>query len=851
MDSKYKFLLTGLLFSFLFFPFFQTSHAFFDWFDWFGWFKNGESQSAPTDNLSVKQHTLLISKIGSGSLTSDDGKINCGNEDICEKIYTYAAGSKVTLTALPNSGYVLDKWNDCDSSSGNKCEITVNKSQTMTVKFIQKAKGFSNVSQKKFSAGKSFSSSPKDKLCAQVITSAKNKITGECKEFSNSCIPSGWEKVGGCNLPKSNSSKSSSSSKRGNFSLKLSSSSSFGGKTSSSLSILLEEIGNESDWKLIGPSDGRVNTVEILSNNELLIGTKSGGVFRSINGRSSWKSFSDGLVSKKIYFLKKIKGRIFAATGDGLYLLNEINSSWKRVYQEGTPFKEFFTIKEDADGNIWSLGEDGLYFSKDGFSWEKNKFISIEKAPTTVVKTPDLLLTSKKGDIYVITKNGLHQSKDKGITWKNIFAKAVSITEDETGAIYVINSDNLYKKDYNQNNFEKMDYNDTPKSGVVYYNEGILYTEEVSALLFSRDYGKTFERISEGWSWEKGFWDIRQILSIGDHNVILVNDNGVSEIDINSKSIKKYPKVKNYSEVTSFSLTQSGEKFTMAVAYWDHASVFSFDGNNWGLWEGGEFDNHYLDPQSNFIVACTNNNLRARMMKENGTRELINDYSCAGNNNNAVVFDDSMNPSKAYVIAIKKNNGKRVLLSFKATSDSAKFNAEEYDISNIYASSIAIDPSNKSRFVVLGDNKLQETLDGGKTWNLFADLDGRTGFKISVNPFDSKEVMLSGLFGNVIKVSNGKVSDLKLPYDTSKTNDNFVYDVAYDDKKQNVVYAASQQGLFYSTNNGESWVKFTNGLYSKDVRVVIPKDDKVFIGVWGSGTAYIKKDILLRSKDND
>ena len=177
MNKKYKFLLTGLLFSFLFFPFFQTSQAgFFDWFKWFGWFKNSESQSTPLDNLAVKQYTLLISKVGSGSLTSDDGKINCGNEDSCGKIYTYAAGSKVTLTALPNSGYVLGKWNDCDSSSGNKCEITINKSRTVTLKFVQKAKGFSNVPQKSSSSGKLSSSK----------SSAVSSKTASSKAFSSS-----------------------------------------------------------------------------------------------------------------------------------------------------------------------------------------------------------------------------------------------------------------------------------------------------------------------------------------------------------------------------------------------------------------------------------------------------------------------------------------------------------------------------------------------------------------------------------------------------------------------------------------------------------------------------------------
>jgi len=43
------------------------------------------------------------------------------------------------------------------------------------------------------------SPSPKLEVCAQVITPAKNPLTGECKDFSNPCsVPSGWEKVSSC-----------------------------------------------------------------------------------------------------------------------------------------------------------------------------------------------------------------------------------------------------------------------------------------------------------------------------------------------------------------------------------------------------------------------------------------------------------------------------------------------------------------------------------------------------------------------------------------------------------------------------------------------------------------------------
>lgn len=38
----------------------------------------------------------------------------------------------------------------------------------------------------------------KKRLCAQVITPAKNQKTGECREFPTACLPVGWYKTGAC-----------------------------------------------------------------------------------------------------------------------------------------------------------------------------------------------------------------------------------------------------------------------------------------------------------------------------------------------------------------------------------------------------------------------------------------------------------------------------------------------------------------------------------------------------------------------------------------------------------------------------------------------------------------------------
>ena len=86
-----------------------------------------------TATFTLPTYPLTVTKVGSGTVTSADGNINCGS--VCT--FNYGSGTSVTLTATPTVGWALTSWSGCDSTSGNTCTVTVNNARNVTATFTQ------------------------------------------------------------------------------------------------------------------------------------------------------------------------------------------------------------------------------------------------------------------------------------------------------------------------------------------------------------------------------------------------------------------------------------------------------------------------------------------------------------------------------------------------------------------------------------------------------------------------------------------------------------------------------------------------------------------------------------------
>jgi hypothetical protein len=79
----------------------------------------------------AQQYRLSASLVGSGTLTSSSSEINCPTD--CGQ--DYVAGTKVTLTPKPLTGWKFSSWGGKCAGQGSICVLTMSDTKNVTVNF--------------------------------------------------------------------------------------------------------------------------------------------------------------------------------------------------------------------------------------------------------------------------------------------------------------------------------------------------------------------------------------------------------------------------------------------------------------------------------------------------------------------------------------------------------------------------------------------------------------------------------------------------------------------------------------------------------------------------------------------
>jgi hypothetical protein len=91
-----------------------------------------EASKTVTATFTLKTFALTVTKVGSGTVTSDPNGISCGSA--CSHSFDYST-TPVTLTATPASGYVFSGFSG--ACTGMTCSVTMTAARNVTATFTQ------------------------------------------------------------------------------------------------------------------------------------------------------------------------------------------------------------------------------------------------------------------------------------------------------------------------------------------------------------------------------------------------------------------------------------------------------------------------------------------------------------------------------------------------------------------------------------------------------------------------------------------------------------------------------------------------------------------------------------------
>ena len=309
-------------------------------------------------------------------------------------------------------------------------------------------------------------------------------------------------------------------------------------------------------WRAIGPAfaSGRIADIAVHPDHDhtWYVATGSGGVWKTTNSGTTWKSIFDGQSTYSTGCItidphnphriwlgtgENVGGR-HVAWGDGIYLSEDDGNTWKNMGLTGTQHLSKIIVHPDdpqtlwvaAQGPLWNKGgERGLYMTTDGgATWTRTLGDDEWTGVTDIAidpRDPSVLYAAAWQRHRTVAaymgggpKSGIHKSTDGGKTWSklsnglpsgNMGKIGIAISPQKPDIIYAAieldrTKGGVYKSTDRGASWSKQSDAVSGATGPHYYQElyasphvfDKLYLMDVRVQV-SEDGGKNFSRLNE------------------------------------------------------------------------------------------------------------------------------------------------------------------------------------------------------------------------------------------------------------------------------------------------------------------------------------------------------------------
>jgi photosystem II stability/assembly factor-like uncharacterized protein len=553
-------------------------------------------------------------------------------------------------------------------------------------------------------------------------------------------------------------------------------------------------------WQpLNGPYGGIVNKL-ISAPNGTLYAITGSGIFKSTNDGATWSQSTPSSIKNLVTGVAAPNGYIYAATGNYtsiVYRSTDEGQTWQERLPDGG--YEFYDMAATPGGAVFA-GTHYMFSFHGQFIQSGEIYRSLDNGNTfTSVPFPDLAISSLKaninGDIYAATTEGLFKSANNGSSWSNI-------RSGSTGAVFTSPSGHIFC---------------LTLSGVIRStNHGSSWESTGSKMpsaantqgdLFAVD-GNIFKSTNNGSSWiplpvisTLPLFSVNSVIVKGANNLFAGSDLGVHKSlngGLNWTEANNGIRISDIRTVAS----KGNYIFTGSERY---TSRSTDNGVTWSNLTGtglpGIGASKILISSNGSVFAFTFGSNLYRSLNNGDTWSRLTTLPADANPgylsvNNSELFVGS-NDGKIYKSV---NNG-----------DTWSETGNGLPTDQPALTGLSVDPNTSHVYVSMtwGGfsmlNGLFKSTDNGSSWVQVSDIHaGASTFKFTA------QGNIYALTGSSFGVStNGGVSFETIPGVPE-------YVLAYDIGNQGQIFVAYVENEIYgirkTSNNGQSWVDYTNGL---------------------------------------
>ncbi|MBK8920597.1 MAG: T9SS type A sorting domain-containing protein [Saprospirales bacterium] len=601
-----------------------------------------------------------------------------------------------------------------------------------------------------------------------------------------------------------------------------------------------------------GPLYGSTSALALHPDGDMFAGSTVSGVYRSTDGGNSWKQALDYGFAPWGDFVRDIalntQGHVFAAYNTAIYRSIDKGENWVEK-SPGLGTAQVWCFAVNLHDHLLAGATKGLYRSTDnGDTW-----------PPADIRLDSLwirdLFLHPAGHVFAGTNAGLFRSTDGGNTWNGPLLSAVvhAGAADASGYVFAAADSSLYRSADNGDTWEPLLWNSGQINVLAFTAGGQLLAGSATGLFVSAD---------QGGSWQAAGLDGRTVTALAfnagnalvagtDPGVFLSSDNGNSWRPANKGLGNTYPN--QFAESAGgflFTSTTGGYSGGRAYIPVNGPAVYrsADEGNSWEAVFSGEhnYEAVHVTPSGHILAQegrYSSSGYFTEMYRSADQGQSWEYTEFLG------VAEELVNTADGYILVAASgfdagSHGGFVGGIYKSSDNGfiwdslyRDFDLNTFSMSNHYC--LTIDAQGDifagiSYWPEPDSVKIIRSADGGQTWAPASggippgDLDTHV---LSLAA-DSGGRLFAGLSNGLLFRSENKGAS----WDSLDLNAGgaSVNDLAIDASDH--IFAATANGVFYSTDHGASWDSLNSGLSNLETKTLfIAKNGRLFVGTAGGG----------------